>query len=132
MAQSFSKASLEQAPALSLVDIHRGFAQGQERLTVLDGASLKLRRGEIVALVGPSGAGKSTLLQIAGLLERPSSGEVLISGRACGELPDVLRTTLRRRRIGRRRGLRFIPVHSGCGGEHSCQYSHLQDHHPAP
>ncbi len=100
MAQSLSKASLEQAPALSLVDIHRGFAQGQERLTVLDGASLKLRRGEIVALVGPSGAGKSTLLQIAGLLERPSSGEVLISGRACGELPDVLRTTLRRRRIG--------------------------------
>jgi lipoprotein-releasing system ATP-binding protein len=100
MAQPMTMTPLEHAPALSLVDIRRSFAQGQSRLTVLDGVSLSLKRGEIVALVGASGAGKSTLLQIAGLLERPSSGEVLISGRACGRLPDAVRTGLRRRRIG--------------------------------
>ena len=100
MAQPKPMPPLEHAPALSLVDIRRSFAQGQDRLTVLDGVSLSLKRGEIVALVGASGAGKSTLLQIAGLLERPSSGEVLISGRACGRLPDAVRTGLRRRRIG--------------------------------
>jgi len=98
--QPMTTPPLEHAPALRLVDIRRSFAQGQVRLTVLDGVSLSLNRGEIVALVGPSGAGKSTLLQIAGLLERPSSGEVFISGRACGRLPDAVRTGLRRRRIG--------------------------------
>ena len=100
MTQPMAMTPLEHAPALSLVDIRRSFAQGQGRLTVLEGVSLSLKRGEIVALVGASGAGKSTLLQIAGLLERPSSGEVLISGRACGRLPDAMRTGLRRRRIG--------------------------------
>ncbi len=100
MALPMGKPSLEPAPALSLVDVRRVFVQGQTRLEVLDGVSLTLERGEIVALVGPSGAGKSTLLQIAGLLEHPNSGEVVINGRACGGLSDHQRTALRRRRIG--------------------------------
>src|SRR5690606_12160352 len=56
--------------------------------------------GEIVALIGPSGAGKSTLLHIAGLLERPNAGEVLLDGQACGQLGDPERTALRRLRLG--------------------------------
>jgi len=87
-------------PILRLEGLRRGFSQGREELHVLNGASLSLARGEIVALVGPSGAGKSTLLHIAGLLEFPDKGEVFLSGQACGTLSDDRRTQLRRRDIG--------------------------------
>jgi lipoprotein-releasing system ATP-binding protein len=56
--------------------------------------------GEIVALVAPSGAGKSTLLHVAGLLDRPDDGSVLIEGRDAGSLPDAARTAIRRDTIG--------------------------------
>ena len=85
---------------LELRDIVRTFRQGEDRLEVLRGASLRLGAGEIVALTGPSGAGKSTFLHIAGLLERPDAGEVVVGGRACGPLSDDERTALRRRSIG--------------------------------
>ncbi|HWB47663.1 MAG TPA: ABC transporter ATP-binding protein [Stellaceae bacterium] len=87
-------------PALELVGVRRVFRQGGAELTVLDGVDLALRPGELVALVGPSGAGKSTLLHIAGLLERPSAGEVRIGGRECGSLSDERRTLLRRATLG--------------------------------
>ncbi len=87
-------------PALVADGIRRSFTQGATRLDVLRGASLSLAAGEIVALVGPSGAGKSTLLQIAGLLERPDGGEVVIGGTPCGKLGDGERTRLRRERLG--------------------------------
>jgi len=69
-------------------------------LAVLNGVDLILRPGEIVALVGPSGAGKSTMLHVAGLLERPDGGLVLIGGENCGGLSDERRTLLRRRALG--------------------------------
>ncbi len=69
-------------------------------LPVLRGADLVLRRGEIVALVAPSGTGKSTLLHLAGLLERPDSGSVLVDGVDAGSLGDADRTRVRRDRIG--------------------------------
>ncbi len=87
-------------PVLVADDIRRSFTQGATRLDVLRGASLSLAAGEIVALVGPSGAGKSTLLHIAGLLERPDGGEVVIGGTPCGKLGDGERTRLRRERLG--------------------------------
>ncbi len=87
-------------PALVADGIRRSFTQGATRLDVLRGASLSLAAGEIVALVGPSGAGKSTLLHIAGLLERPDGGEVVIGGTPCGKLGDGERTRLRRERLG--------------------------------
>ena len=85
---------------LVLDRIGRSFSQGRDALKVLDGASLTVARGEMVALVGPSGAGKSTLLHIAGLLEKPDTGEVLIGGEACGKLPDDRRTRIRRKALG--------------------------------
>ncbi len=85
---------------LSLREIKRTFVQGDRRLEVLQGVSLDLRPGEIVALVGQSGSGKSTLLHIAGLLEQPDGGDVILDGKAAGPLGDRGRTALRRRFLG--------------------------------
>jgi lipoprotein-releasing system ATP-binding protein len=86
--------------ALELRGVRKVFRQGGAELAVLNGIDLALEPGEIVALVGPSGAGKSTMLHVAGLLERPDGGAVLIEGRDCGALSDEHRTMLRRRALG--------------------------------
>jgi lipoprotein-releasing system ATP-binding protein len=86
--------------ALVLNDIQRTFHQAGNELQVLRGAAVSIAPGETVALVGPSGAGKSTLLHIAGLLERPDGGEVIVNGEACSGLSDDRRTALRRTAIG--------------------------------
>ena len=86
--------------ALVLNDIQRTFHQAGNELQVLRGAAVSIALGETVALVGPSGAGKSTLLHIAGLLERPDGGEVIVNGEACSGLSDDRRTALRRTAIG--------------------------------
>jgi lipoprotein-releasing system ATP-binding protein len=91
---------MSETAGLKLDRVRRSFAQGKDTLSVLNGANLEVRAGEIVALVGPSGAGKSTLLQIAGLLERPDDGEVWVAGEACGKLGDDRRTALRRSHLG--------------------------------
>ena len=88
------------AAVLELREVRRVFRQGGTELPVLNGIDLALQRGEIVALVGPSGAGKSTLLHLAGLLERPDDGAVLIGGEDCGRLSDERRTLFRRSHIG--------------------------------
>jgi len=85
---------------LELRDVGRTYRSGDSALPVLRGAHLVLRPGEIVALVAPSGSGKSTLLHLAGLLEKPDSGQVLIDGVDAGALPDAGRTAIRRDRIG--------------------------------
>jgi len=85
---------------IRLDNIVRTFEQGGTRLAVLQGVSLALGRGELVALVGPSGAGKSTLLHIAGLLEQPTSGTVTIDDTVATDLSDKERTLLRRRSLG--------------------------------
>ena len=68
-------------PVLSLVHVQRYYGEGHARLDVFTDASMALRPGELVALVGPSGAGKSSLLHIAGLLEEPNAGEVMVAGK---------------------------------------------------
>jgi len=90
----------DQAPALHLEDLRRAYAQGSRVIEVLKGATASLYPGEAVALLGPSGAGKSTLLHIAGLLERPDAGAVVIDGTDCVKLNDGERTRLRRAEIG--------------------------------
>ena len=93
-------ASAPHPAALELRGVRKVFRQGGVELAVLNGVDFALRPGEIVALVGPSGAGKSTLLHVAGLLERPNAGAVLIEGSECGGLSDEHRTLLRRRALG--------------------------------
>jgi lipoprotein-releasing system ATP-binding protein len=85
---------------LQLSGVERHYGQGETRLSILKGANFALRSGEIVALVAPSGTGKSTLLHVAGLLEHPDSGEVLVNGHACENLSDDKRTAIRRSEIG--------------------------------
>jgi lipoprotein-releasing system ATP-binding protein len=86
--------------ALELRGVGRVYPGPNGGLTVLAGADLQLLSGEMVALVAPSGTGKSTLLHLAGLLERPDSGEVIVEGEKCSKLGDLRRTELRRRTIG--------------------------------
>ena len=87
-------------PALELRGLARSYAEGSGRLDVFKDLSLSVFPGEIVALVGQSGSGKSSLLHIAGLLEAPTAGEVLIAGQNCSKLDDAARTRIRRIGIG--------------------------------
>jgi lipoprotein-releasing system ATP-binding protein len=87
-------------PVLELREVRRVFKTGEAEIVVLNGIDLALLPGEVVALVGPSGAGKSTLLHVAGLLERPDGGAVLVDGADCGGLSDQQRTLLRRSELG--------------------------------
>ena len=88
------------APVLRLDRLERAYTQGNRRIDVLKGASASFYPGEAVALLGPSGAGKSTLLHIAGLLERPDRGQVLIDGVDCVALSDSDQTRMRRLEVG--------------------------------
>ena len=90
----------EQVPALELHNIVRVFREGGGELEIFRDANATLMPGEIVALVGPSGAGKSSLLHIAGLLEAPTSGDILIGGTKVAGLSDNARTAIRRETIG--------------------------------
>ena len=85
---------------LSLERISKEFTAGDKSLSVLKGVTLTLNAGEMVGLVGQSGAGKSTLLQIAGCLDTPSSGSVIIDGADVTKATDKVKTVCRARFIG--------------------------------
>ena len=88
-------------PILSLRGVSRTYTQGIKKpLTVLRGVDLDLHPGEITGLIGPSGSGKSSLLHAAGLLERPTTGEVRFAGRDASKLNERARTALRLASIG--------------------------------
>lgn len=87
--------------ALELAGIEKVYKRGSPgEVAVLRGATLEVKRGEVVALVAPSGAGKSTLLHIAGLLDTPDAGSVALSGRNMVGLSDRERTLARRAEVG--------------------------------
>jgi ABC-type lipoprotein export system ATPase subunit len=73
---------------------------GTAAVSVLNGVSLEVRRGESVAIIGPSGCGKSTLLNIIGTLDRPESGEVFLAGENLGLLDERQLAPVRNRQIG--------------------------------
>ena len=87
-------------PTLELKKVVKSFKQGGQTLEVLRGIDLDIMPGEVIALVGPSGSGKSTMLQIAGLLDRPSGGDIYLDGQNCSKLGDAMRTSLRRDYLG--------------------------------
>ena len=91
---------MNSVPPLRLENLSRHFSQGGRRIDVLNQANLELYSGQMTALVGPSGAGKTTLLNLAGLLEAPDEGEVIIAGQNTSGLSERRRTLLRKKHIG--------------------------------
>ncbi|WP_226779433.1 ABC transporter ATP-binding protein [Oceaniglobus trochenteri] len=88
-------------PVLVLEGIDKTYNKGAvNAVQVLAGASLSVKRGEVVAIIAPSGAGKSTLLHIAGLLDTPDAGRVVLGGEDMTGLSDRRRTRARRGDIG--------------------------------
>src|SRR5439155_15382798 len=86
---------------LEAVDLTKTFVGGDGGLlTVLDGVSLQVEQGEMVAIVGASGAGKSTLLHLLGALDRPTRGHVVVSGEVLDGLNDDALAAFRNRQIG--------------------------------
>jgi lipoprotein-releasing system ATP-binding protein len=85
---------------LEAVGVVKDYREGEGLLRVLKGVSLKVREGEILAIVGPSGAGKSTLLHILGFLDRPTEGEIRFGDLRLSEATQVAQASIRNRNFG--------------------------------
>ena len=85
---------------LELQGVSKVYGEGPNEVLALRGVDLCVVAGELVAIMGPSGSGKSTLLTIAGSLEEPTNGEVLVGGTALSGMSRNDRARLRRRSIG--------------------------------
>ena len=88
------------ASVLELRGVSKTYGREPDLVHALTGVDLSVRAGEMVAVMGPSGSGKSTLLAIAGSLEDPTSGEVLVCGMTLAGMPRSHKVRLRRRVIG--------------------------------
>jgi lipoprotein-releasing system ATP-binding protein len=87
-------------PVLSLKGVRRQYVTGQSTLDVLTGVDLEVFPGQMVGLIGPSGSGKSSLLHAAGLLEKPTAGQVFLLGQDCSKLSDRARSRVRLSALG--------------------------------
>ncbi|MFJ9199013.1 ABC transporter ATP-binding protein [Streptomyces flaveolus] len=85
---------------LAARELYRFYRAGEEETLALRGVSLRVRRGETVAVIGPSGAGKSTLLACLAGLDEPSGGEVRVAGVRISHRPETERARLRARHVG--------------------------------
>ena len=87
-------------PAVETAELRRTYGEGETEVRALDGVTLRIERGGMVAIMGPSGSGKSTLLHLLGALETPSGGTIAVGGRRFETLGDRELTLLRRETIG--------------------------------
>src|SRR5579862_5419416 len=87
-------------PILSLQNVRKDYSSDGQPVRALDGVSLEVEAGQFVALVGRSGCGKSTLLNLAGAMDFPTSGSVLLDGTSTSSLNDAALTQLRREKVG--------------------------------
>ena len=88
------------APAVRIGELTKTYGSGDTEVRALDGVSIEIAEGEMVAIMGPSGSGKSTLLHLLGALETPTSGAIELAGRRFDGLDDRELTLLRRDGIG--------------------------------
>lgn len=87
-------------PILETIDLVKTYGDGDHQIKAIDHTSITVEHGEFVAVVGRSGSGKSTLLHMLGGLDRPDSGQVIISGQDLFSLKDEQLAVFRRRKIG--------------------------------
>lgn len=85
---------------INLNKVSKKYEMGEEEFYALRDVSLKINKGEFVAIIGPSGSGKSTLMHVIGLLDKPSSGEVFLEGSEVHNLSEVTQAELRNKHIG--------------------------------
>lgn len=85
---------------LELINVTKTFEDGNQKIEALKETSFSVNKGEFVAVIGPSGSGKSTFLTIAGGLQSPSTGEVLVNGQALSNEKEKIRASLRLKEIG--------------------------------
>lgn len=85
---------------LETKDLCKYYGSGETEVRALDGVTMRVDRGEFVAIVGTSGSGKSTLLHMLGGLDRPTKGSVVVDGKSIFDLKDEALTIFRRRKIG--------------------------------
>ncbi len=90
----------EPTPLVLVDNLERSFNMGQQTVHVINGITMTIQRGEMVAIIGASGAGKSTLLHILGTLDRPTKGEVLFEGKNMFKASETALASFRNRRIG--------------------------------
>jgi putative ABC transport system ATP-binding protein len=91
---------MDSTPVIALADVRKIYPLLSGDVHALDGVSLRIEKGEFVAIMGPSGSGKSTLMNQIGCLDVPTSGTVRIEGQDIGQLSDYDLTALRRDSIG--------------------------------
>src|SRR5689334_18505155 len=85
---------------LETIDLRKTYQVGKIDVEALRGVSLRIREGELAAIMGPSGCGKSTLMHVLGAMTKPTSGQVLIDGRDISVMSDAKLTEIRRTKIG--------------------------------
>ena len=88
------------ATVLKLKNISKEFIEPRRNIVALNKINLELSNGQCIGLLGPSGSGKSTLLQIAGLLDNPTNGEIIINGEKCDTLSQEKKNLIRKKYIG--------------------------------
>jgi putative ABC transport system ATP-binding protein len=85
---------------LQTIDLRKTYRIGKIDIEALRGVNLRIREGELTAIMGPSGCGKSTLMHVLGAMTKPTSGKVLIEGKDIGGMNDAGLTAIRRKKVG--------------------------------
>lgn len=94
------KVSNNKTPILETIDVKKSYKIGDIEIKALNGVSIKIFEGEFVAIVGKSGSGKSTLMHLIGLLDTPTSGQILVDGKNVESLNESQLAKLRNKKIG--------------------------------